>query len=94
MAREAEARARVLLHEQDGSTGLVHVADQVEHDGVRLRIEPHRRLIEHEELRVEHERARELDDLLLTTGERRDALVAALGNHRKRLADVLHPARR
>ena len=77
---------------KSSSTDLVHVADQVEHDRVGLRIQPHRWLVEDQEAWIQHERASEFNDLLLASGKYCDALVAALGNHWKRFADVRHPA--
>ena len=44
--------------------------DRLEHHLARLRVEPHRRLVEQDQPRVEHQRPRQLDELLLAAGQR------------------------
>ena len=57
-----------------------------------LRVEPHRRLVEEDEARLEHQRARDLDELLLAAGELAGVLVASLGDQREALGDRVRAA--
>ena len=52
------------------------------------RSEAHRRLVEHQKLRLRHERSAHGEHLLLAAGERTGDLLAALFEARKALVDV------
>src|SRR5258705_8900967 len=80
----------VLLDEQHGQTLLAmehlqHVQDRV-HDA---RHDAEARLVEHQEARPRHERARDRQHLALAAGERARALVDALAQHREEAEDPL-----
>src|SRR5712664_1485125 len=80
----------VLLDEQHGQTLLAmehlqHVQDRV-HDA---RHDAEARLVEHQEARPRHERARDRQHLALAAGERARALVNALAQHREEAEDAL-----
>ena len=69
VGRQPQAEADVLLDEQDRLAGVAHQDDVLEDLLERLRVEAERRLVEEHELRVEHQRARELDHPPLAAGE-------------------------
>ena len=64
-----ERSAGVLLDEQHGGAGVAHPHDLLEDGAGGLRVEAHRRLVEEHHLRADHQRAGELDLLLLATRE-------------------------
>src|SRR5260221_12150633 len=75
----AEGQVGVLLDHQDGGPVLpVDGADDVEDLPDDDRRQAQRRLVEEEQLRVEHQRARDRKHLLLATGEGGGDLLAAL----------------
>ncbi len=84
---QLQARARILLDQQDRLALLVHRLDHLEHDLADLRVEPHRRLVEDDQLRVEHQAARELDQPLLAAGQAPRLLVGSLADDRVELLD-------
>ena len=80
-----EGHLRVLLHEQYRGAVLVQAADDIEYlldqDGRKA----HRRLVEHEQLGLGHERAAHGEHLLLAAGEGAGHLGAALLEAREAL---------
>ena len=100
VAGEREGQHRVLLHEDDRYAQRVDLPDDLADLGRHDRREPHRRLVEQQELRPRHERAGDREHLLLAAGERAGALASALlqdgkvlVDHRERLGRVgLAPA--
>ena len=86
--RDREADTHVLLDEQNRLARLVHQTDVVEHLLEHLWIEPERRLVEQHELRIHHQRARELDQAPLTAREIAGTLPAAVAHDRKQFLDV------
>ena len=86
-----EPGARVLLDEQDRPALAVHQLDHLEDDPAGLRVEPHRRLVEHDQRRVEHQAAGELDQPLLAPGEAAGLLAARSRDDREQLLDGLQP---
>ena len=68
-----------MLHNQEGGPELrVQLADLLDHSLDQRRIDAAGRLVEHDELRLEHEDLRELDELLLPEGQRAGANVRVL----------------
>src|SRR5437879_11790890 len=86
MRGDAQARARVLLDQQQRASVFVHVPHGREDEGASLGVETHGWLVEDEQLWVEHEGAGKLDELLLPSGERSCWLAAPLGDDGKHLA--------
>ena len=64
-----EGTAGVLLDEQHGGAGVAHPHDLLEDGAGGLGVQAHRRLVEEHDLRADHQRAGELDLLLLAAGE-------------------------
>ena len=73
-----ERHQRVLLHEQDRRSLLVDLSDDLEDLLDEERREAHRRLVQHEQLRLRHQRAADRAHLLLPAGQRPGLLVPAL----------------
>ena len=65
-----EGHQRVLLDEEDGRSLVVDLTDDLEDLLDEDRREAHRGLVEHQELRLRHQRAADRAHLLLTAGER------------------------
>ena len=86
---DREPGARVLLDQQHRAPAVVERADGLEHDVPRLRVEPHRRLVHQDHLRLEHQRARDLDELLLAARERAGVVATALADQREALGQRL-----
>src|SRR5205085_4209564 len=86
--RDRQTEARVLLDEEYRPAAFVQGLHRLENGMTRLRVEPHRRLVEEDEPRVEHERARNLDQLLLASRQRARPLVAPLLDQRETLGDL------
>src|SRR5919198_4916224 len=63
---QAQGLGRVLLHQQDGGALLVDLPDGVEDALDHDRGQPHRRLVEQQQLRLGHQRAADRQHLLLT----------------------------
>src|SRR5687767_12696275 len=78
-----ERERHVLLDEQDRHALLVEDLDDLADLAHHPRHEPLRWLVEQDDLRLEHHRARDGKHLLLTTGERAPRLVASLPQHGK-----------
>src|SRR4029077_14737475 len=77
--RKLQGVERVLLHQEHGELFLgVELLDRVEDLTRDQRRQAERRLVEKEEARVSHQRARDRQHLLLATGKRATALVDAL----------------
>ena len=75
--RDVHHDAHVVLdHHHRGPALLVDVEDEAGHVLLLLGVHAGHRLVEEEELRLERERARELDALLEAVGERADDLLA------------------
>src|SRR5258708_4641619 len=78
---DLERLRRVLLDQEDGDALRVDLAHDLEDRLDEDRREAERRLVEHQELRLRHERAADREHLLLAAGERarepRDALLEA-----------------
>src|SRR5258706_10119327 len=74
---QAIAKALGLVHEVRGEEDRLALAQEqaqlLPHEGARLRIEPGGRLVEEEELRIVHERAREHEAALHAAGQLLDA---------------------
>src|SRR6267143_2191921 len=82
-AREFQREPRVLLHQQDRhalSRDLAHNVEDLRHHQGR---EAHRRLVQQQQFRPRHQRARNGEHLLLAAGERAGDLLAALPQARK-----------
>ena len=58
---------RVLLYEQDSHALRVDLLDRLEHQLHEDRGEPHRRLVEEQQLWARHQRAADREHLLLAT---------------------------
>jgi len=56
---------------------------RVEHDLDHARVEPQRRLVDHQQPRIQQQRDRHLEDLLLAAGERAGRLAALGREHRE-----------
>ncbi len=83
MIGQVECQRCVLLDEQDADPGLVDRSEDAEdlaHDQGR---QTQRRLVEQQEPRTQHQRARHREHLLLAARERPGRLVPALPEHRK-----------
>jgi hypothetical protein len=65
---DGQARARVLLDQQDGPPVAAQVGEDAEHRRARPRFQPRRRFVEAEDRRVEHQGPGDLYRLLLTAG--------------------------
>ena len=77
--RELQRDVRVLLDDEHGQALLlVQLPDDAEDLGDEQRREAERRLVEQEQARALHERAREREHLLLAAAERAGLLVAPL----------------
>ena len=79
---------RVLLDDEHGEPLVVQVLDDAEDLRDEQRREAERRLVEQEQPRPLHERAREREHLLLAAAERAGLLVAALLDPREVLGDA------
>ena len=88
---EPQARAGVLLHQEDRLALLVHQLHHREDDRAGLRVEAHRRLVENDHLRLEHQAARELHEALLPTRQAPGLLTRAVTDDRVQLLDRLQP---
>src|SRR6266567_913713 len=87
---ELEGMKRVLLDQEDGELLLdVEGADDLENLPGDERGEPERRLVEQQEARPAHERARDRQHLLLAARERAAALVEPLAQPRKQDEDAV-----
>src|SRR4029078_3642496 len=73
----------VLFDEEDGDVFPVQHIDDVADLRHHSRHQPFGRLIEQNDLRLEHHRTRDRKHLLLTTRQRAAGLVATLAQHRK-----------
>ena len=83
---------RILLDEQDGRAGFVQLADDVEDLLDQQWSQTHRRLVQHQQLRLTHHRAAHRQHLLLAAGERAADLLAALLQAREQVVDMGHIA--
>ena len=84
---DVERHERVLLDEEDRRPLLVDLDDDLEDPLDEDRRQAHRRLVEEQELRLRHQRASDRAHLLLASGHRPCALVAALLQPREELED-------
>src|SRR3954465_1112180 len=73
---EAEHEGHVVLDDQERRALAVELADHLAHPLDRGRVDAPGRLVEPDQLRVEHQDLRELDELLLAVGQRARLLVA------------------
>jgi caffeoyl-CoA O-methyltransferase len=89
---EPQPGPRVLLHQQDRGARRVHLPDRVEHGPQDLRRQAHRRLVEQQQPRLEHQRAGELDQPLLPARQAAGLLPGPLCDLREHLADGREPA--
>ena len=83
-----ERHQRVLLDEQDRRALRVDLADDLEDLLDEDRREPHRRLVEQQQLRPRHERAPDREHLLLAAGER-SGLCSCAPQPREQVEDAL-----
>ena len=67
---EAEHERHVVLDDQERLALRVELADHLAHPLDQRRVDAAGGLVEHDQLRVEHQHLRELDELLLAVGER------------------------
>ena len=65
---DGQARAGVLLDQQDGPPVAAEVGEDAEHRLARPRFQPRRRLVEAQDRRIEHHGPGDLHRLLLTAG--------------------------
>src|SRR5688572_5131074 len=82
--RDLERQTRVLLDQKDRDAerrNLAHDREDLRH---QLRRESHRRLVEQEQLRAGHQRARDREHLLLAAGKRAGSLPGSFAQARKR----------
>src|SRR6266511_2361682 len=86
---DVEGHQGVLLDEEDRRPLRVDLADDLEDPLDEDRREPHRRLVQQEELRVGHQRAADRHHLLLAARERPGALGLPLGQAREELVDAV-----
>src|SRR6185437_7295207 len=80
---DAQATTDILLDQQNGTARLVHGFDRLEHVFGCFGIQAHRRLIEHHECGIEHERPGKLYLPLLPAGETACLLSGALTHNRE-----------
>jgi hypothetical protein len=92
VAGQPQARAGVLLDEQDRRAAGVHLPDRVEHGTQDLRRQAHRRLVEQQQPGLEHQRAGELDEPLLPARQAARLLPCPGGDLREQVEDRLDPA--
>src|SRR5919197_294575 len=83
--RDVERHQGVLLDEQDRRALRDDLADPLDED----RREPHRRLIEQQQLRARHQRPADRHHLLLAARERSGLLCLALGEAREQLVNAV-----
>ncbi len=88
-ASGTERLRHVLLNEQDRHALVVEFHQRIEDDRNHCRRKPHRRLVEHQELRPRHQRASDAQHLLLSAAERTCELPAPLGEHGRERVDSL-----
>src|SRR5580658_4055281 len=84
---QQQASPGVLLDQQDGLAARVHQPDRVEYGPQHLGGQADRRLVQDDQLRVEHEAPGELDQALLAAGQ---AAGLAAGPLRHRGEHLLH----
>ena len=87
---DVERHAEVLLDQQHRDVAVVgkrlqHADDLLDDD----RRQTFRRLVHHQHPRVEQQRTRDREHLLLASGQLRAAIAAALGQPREQLVDAL-----
>src|SRR3974390_2828549 len=91
---KAQGVEGVLLHQEDGELLLcVEAADSVENLPGDQRRKPERRLVEQEQARPAHQRARDGEHLLLAARKCATALIDALTQARKQSQHALEVAR-
>ena len=88
---DREPRARVLLDQQHRPAAVVQRADALEHHLARLRVETHGRLVHQDHAWFEHQRACDLDQLLLAAAERARLVAPPLADQREALGEGLRP---
>src|SRR6185312_11950155 len=90
---DAQSGARVLLDEQDGSTTALHNLNGINHLLEGTWIESHRRLVQQNHTRFQHQAARELYQALLTARQARSLLFCPLLDDWKHLLYLRHAPR-
>ena len=88
-ARRVERHQRVLLDEQDRRPLLVDLPHDLEDPLDEDRRQPHRGLVEQQQLRPRHQRAADRAHLLLAAGHRPRLLLLPLGQAREELEDAV-----
>ena len=91
VGRQAHPEPDVLLDDEDRLAALLEHHHRVVDRPQRLRVEPERRLVQQEQHRVEHQRAGELHHPSLAAGQVAGVLVAALGDDREQVGDLVVP---
>src|SRR5438552_3433994 len=87
--RDVERERYVLLHEQDGHALLVKDIDDLADLRDHARHEALGRLVQQDDARLEHHRARDGEHLLLASRQRAARLVAPLGQDREALVHLV-----
>ena len=87
--RGEQRHVRVLLDEQDGRPLGVDLLDHPKDRLHQLRSQTERRLVEQQDRRLRHQRARDGQHLLLAARQRAGVLLDALFQHRKKREDPL-----
>ena len=90
--RHGQPGSCILLDEKNSPPILRQGGDGGEDRLARLLVEPDRRLVEQDQGRIEHQRAGELDLLLLAAGERTGGCMATLGDDGEELGNPFDPA--
>ena len=94
--RDRQRLLGVLLDHQDGRALAVDGEDRVEHDLHHARVEAERRLVDHQQARMQQLGDGHLEDLLLAARQRAGGVTALAGQHREagqQRLDVLAHAR-
>src|SRR2546430_4104941 len=81
--RHGQRLLRVLLDHEDGRAVAVDREQRIEHDLDHARVEPQRRLVDHQQSWIQQQRDRHLEDLLLAAGERAGRRAALGREHRE-----------
>ena len=83
--RDLQRHLGVLLHQQNGHAGLIHIVDDAEYLLHQQRRQAHGGLVQQQHLGFAHQRAANGQHLLLTAGKRSGNLPAALLQTRQAL---------